>query len=614
MQKRLNTNLKYLSLNIKILLSVLMIFLLFVSILAFIGLNGYVNIAVSTEQRNLQNVNNVAIDALASASRASQYVKSNILGKDNIDALASASEIQYVESTAQGVDDELNKILSAQNYIESLNIGKEGFFVAFNEKGEIKLHSDIEDMQKYGFEIKGNYALIYEDILNYSLKNTPKEVSENNEDFNRTFIGEERFILDGKDYYARIERWESLYIASILDEYSIVAEAKKEIIKILIFLSFGIIIASMIFVYLIKRLVGDKMKIIRDNTQKFGQGDFENLKELQVRVRDEIFETNKVLIDSSKNMMDIIKTLSQNSEELLLKGETLQDLSRSYSIGSKEIVIAVDEIASGSEKQAHETMKGLEELSLLKEIIDEEQEKLKILNLRIEDIDKLKEEGNEIIETLVEYTKRSNEAAIQVKHVIDQSNFNANKIEEASTKIKGIANQTNLLALNASIEAARVGEYGKGFAVVADEIRKLSEESSVFALEIEDIIKDLLLGSEKAVDLMNGVREEAEYQTDSVERTGEKFHRIREKIEEIKNVIDELNESGSILEARKEEIAEVIEHLSAIAQENNANTEEVSAKVEEQNNSTLKLEDLSNNLRMVSESLMSKLEILYSTK
>ena len=322
----------------------------------------------------------------------------------------------------------------------------------------------------------------------------------------------------------------------------------------------------------------------------------------------------KVLIDSSKNMMDIIKTLSQNSEELLLKGETLQDLSRSYSIGSKEIVIAVDEIASGSEKQAHETMKGLEELSLLKEIIDEEQEKLKILNLRIEDIDKLKEEGNEIIETLVEYTNRSNEAAIQVKHVIDQSNFNANKIEEASAKIKGIANQTNLLALNASIEAARVGEYGKGFAVVADEIRKLSEESSVFALEIEDIIKDLLLGSEKAVDLMNGVREEAEYQTNSVERTGEKFHRIREKIEEIKNVIDELNESGSILEARKEEIAEVIEHLSAIAQENNANTEEVSAKVEEQNNSTLKLEDLSNNLRMVSESLMSKLEILYSTK
>ncbi|WMM24476.1 methyl-accepting chemotaxis protein [Tissierella sp. MB52-C2] len=614
MQKKLNINLKYLSLNIKILLSVLMIFLLFVSILAFVGLKSYVNIAVSTEQRNLQNVNNVAIDALASASRASQFVKTNILGNDDIDALASASKVQYIESNAQGADDELNRILSAQNYIESLNIGKEGFFVAFNKEGEIKLHSDREYMQKYGFEIKGDYALIYKDILNYSLENTPKEVSDNDGDFSRKFIGEERFTLDGKDHYGRIEMWEDLYIASILDEYSIVAEAKQAIMKILIFLLLGIVIAAVIFIYLINRLVGDKMKIIKSNAQKFGQGDFTNLDTLQVRVRDEISETNEVLIDSSENMLDIIKTLSHNSEELLSEGETLQDLSRSYSIGSKEIVIAVDEIASGSEKQANETMKGLEELSSLAQIIDEEQEKLEVLNLRVEDIDKLKEEGNEIIEILVEYTKRSNNAAIQVKNVIDQSNINASKIEEASIKIKGIANQTNLLALNASIEAARAGDAGRGFAVVAGEIRKLAEESSIFALEIEEVIKDLLLGSGKAVDLMDRVRKEAEYQTESVEKTGEKFDKIREKIEEIKNVIDELNEGGSILESRKEKITEVIEHLSAIAQENNANTEEVSAKVEEQNNSTLKLEDLSNNLKMVSESLMSKLEILYNTK
>ncbi|WP_353095066.1 methyl-accepting chemotaxis protein [Tissierella praeacuta] len=587
MQKRFNNNLKYLSLNIKILLSVLMIFLLFVSILAFIGLKGYINIAVNTEERNLENVNNVAIDALASASRASKYVKS------------------LIDEESQ----ELNDILSPQNYIESINIGKEGFFAAFNEKGEIKLHSDKDYMQKYGFEIKDKYALIYEDILNYSLENTPK-----GEGSDRTFIGEERFILDGKNYYGRIERWKSLYIASILDEYSIVEEARREILKILVFLSIGIIIASMIFIYLIKRLVGDKMKIIRDNARRFGQGDFENLEELKVNMSDEISETNEVLIDSSKNMLDIIKTLSENSEELLLEGENLQDLTRSYSLGSKEIVIAVDEIASGSENQAYETMRGLEKLGSLKQIIDEEEEKLGILNLRIEDIDKLKEEGNEIIETLEEYTKRSNDAAVEVKQVIDQSNSNANKIEEASAKIKGIANQTNLLALNASIEAARVGEYGKGFAVVADEIRKLSEESNVFALEIEEVIKELLLDSEKAVKLMNGVRKETEYQTESVEKTGEKFQRIREKIEEIKNMINELNESRMILDARKEEITEVIENLSAIAEENNANTEEVSVKVEEQKNSTLRLEDLSKHLGNVAESLMSKLEMLYSTK
>ena len=591
MEEKREINGKYLSINIKILLSTLAIFLLFVLTLAFIGLKSYINMVISTEQKNLQNINNVAVDALSSASKAKRYLKTILSTEDK----------------------KIDEILSAQKYIESLKIGKEGFFVAFNEVGQIKLHSDIENIEKYGFESKDNYALIYEEILDYALKNTPEKTSGNDE-FHHYLIGEESFILDGKKHYARIERWEGgLYIASVLDEYSIRNEAKERIIRITILLFLGIMVASMIFIYLIKILVGDKMKIIRENAEKFGQGEFENLNGIKVRVKDEIFETNEVLIDSSKNMLDIIKALNENSEELLVKEEILHNLSKNYSVGSNEIVVAVDEIASGSERQAEETLKGLEELRSLKEIIDDEREKLKILNLRIEDIDKLKEEGNETIEILVEYTNRSNDAAMQVKDVIDQSSIDAFKIEEASIKIKEIANQTNLLALNASIEAARVGEYGRGFSVVAEEIRKLAEESNIFALEIEQIIKNLLLGSQKAVDLMEGVKEESEYQTKSVEETGEKFNRIREEIEEIKVLIDELNHSGNILEIKKEELTEVIEHLSAIAQENNANTEEVSARVEEQDNSILKLEDLSNELRMVSESLRDKLEIFSKT-
>ncbi|WIV12349.1 methyl-accepting chemotaxis protein [Proteiniborus sp. MB09-C3] len=580
--------LHYLSLSTKILIPILALFILIISGLGFIAINSYTNVAVSTEQRNLENVNNVAVDAMTSASRA----------------------IQYVNSISQGESQELDKILSAQNYIESLNIGKEGFFVAFNNKGEIKLHSDMEHLDKYGFKTNGEQTLIYDDILHYSLENTPKETSSNGEEFNRIKIGEKQFELDGKNYYARIEKWESLYIASILDEYSIVAEAKQRAKGILIPLFCTIIIASVIFTYLIKKLVRDKIKIVEENARKFGQGDFGSLKEMKAKINDEIFETNQVLLDSSKNMTDIVKSLGEHSEELVVKGEVLESLSKSYSHGSGDILAAMDEIERGSEKQLEKTIKGAEELNSLKEIIDEEQENLKILNLRVEDIDNLKEEGNKIIEKLVEYTKKSNDATTQVKEVIEKSSFNANKIEEASAKIKGIANQTNLLALNASIEAARGGEYGRGFAVVADEIRKLAEESNIFALEIEDIIKTLLAGTEEAVGVINEVGLIVDCQTESVEKTGEKFQGIKEKIEEIKSVIDVFNYSGKILVEKKEEIVAIIDHLSAIAEENNASTEEVSAKIEEQNSSTFKLETLSMELKNVAESLRDKLEIL----
>jgi methyl-accepting chemotaxis protein len=65
--------------------------------------------------------------------------------------------------------------------------------------------------------------------------------------------------------------------------------------------------------------------------------------------------------------------------------------------------------------------------------------------------------------------------------------------------IAAISNQTNLLALNASIEAARAGEHGKGFAVVAQEIRKLSEESGLFAEGIRKITAEFIDSTREAV-------------------------------------------------------------------------------------------------------------------
>lgn len=178
MEKQENLKSRYLSLNFKILISIIVILIIIVAGLAYVISNNYIHVAVSTEQRNLENVNNVAIDALSSASRVIQYVNSLDI-KDN---------------------QELDEILSAQNYIDNLHIGKVGFFVAFNEQGQIKLHSNLENIENYDFEEKGNCLLIYEEILNYAIANTPKEITENNKNLDRGLIGEKQMILNGKRY------------------------------------------------------------------------------------------------------------------------------------------------------------------------------------------------------------------------------------------------------------------------------------------------------------------------------------------------------------------------------------------------------------------------------
>lgn len=110
-------------------------------------------------------------------------------------------------------------------------------------------------------------------------------------------------------------------------------------------------------------------------------------------------------------------------------------------------------------------------------------------------------------------------------HKLEQgasSNMNTNmKIKNLEEKIYSIQNiadevskisaNTNLLALNTSIEAVRAGEAGKGFAVVAEEVRKLAENSTVQAKQIEGIINsikqeihDISLNIENEIHDING--------------------------------------------------------------------------------------------------------------
>lgn len=81
-----------------------------------------------------------------------------------------------------------------------------------------------------------------------------------------------------------------------------------------------------------------------------------------------------------------------------------------------------------------------------------------------------------------------NNVKIGLQSAIEQSQA-VSQIDILAQAILQITEQTNLLALNAAIEAARAGDAGRGFAVVADEIRKLAEQSSKTAADIQNIVK-----------------------------------------------------------------------------------------------------------------------------
>ena len=143
---------------------------------------------------------------------------------------------------------------------------------------------------------------------------------------------------------------------------------------------------------------------------------------------------------------------------------------------------------------------------------------------------------------------------------ISQAVDSIKEIAKRITVIEKIAANTNLLALNAAIEAARVGEAGKGFAVVAGEVRKLAENSSESANDINRL-------SRSTVEL-----------TDSASAV---LSEIVQDVEVTARLIDDIEEANKSQNSGAMAIKQTINELSTVVQENASFSEELAAMAEE---------------------------------
>ena len=96
----------------------------------------------------------------------------------------------------------------------------------------------------------------------------------------------------------------------------------------------------------------------------------------------------------------------------------------------------------------------------LGEIIEQNQQLMRAVNLSVQQVTSLKDEGMNKVENLQQKTAESNQAAEDIYTAIMKTN-SAAQINLASNTIQSIAEQTNSLALNAAIEAARAGKPEK---------------------------------------------------------------------------------------------------------------------------------------------------------
>lgn len=143
------------------------------------------------------------------------------------------------------------------------------------------------------------------------------------------------------------------------------------------------------------------------------------------------------------------------------------------------------------------------------------------------------------VDSILDLRSTVAETAKKVKQLGEASQ----QISQVVSLINEIAMKTNLLAVNASIEAAHAGEEGQGFAVVASEVGQLAEQSAAATKEIEQIVKNIQMGTRDVVEAMERGTTQVVEGTQLVQETKQGLGKIVEISQEIDSLLQSISQT-----------------------------------------------------------------------
>ncbi|WCK55590.1 methyl-accepting chemotaxis protein [Aneurinibacillus sp. Ricciae_BoGa-3] len=448
--------------------------------------------------------------------------------------------------------------------VNSQKLGQSGYAYMFNSQGIVIAHPKHDYILKLNLHTLGS-----------------KELSDA---INRTIHGETGLIeytFEGVDKYAFYKKsaktdWGIIITSPVNEATSQMSYlAKLSFVTALIVLIFTIL-ALVVFASRLVRPIHQLSML----TQGIAQGDL-TLK-TNIYTKDEVGDLSRYFNDMVDSMQSIILNVKEASKRLKASSETLEITSRETKDSSEQVAVTISELANGTtdismsiQEIANEVADMIATIGHVNKIAAS---MLDIFKRSQEESRKGQEDAAATIQKMSEINHNTEQNVVRMRTLGEKTN----EVHEIVQLITNIASQTNLLALNASIEAARAGESGKGFAVVAGEVRKLAEETSAAALNIQQIVMETMAQTQSAIRSIELGQAEISEGAQLVHTTGMSFTTINQSIVQAVNQAHDLVRSMDILEKKSGLVGENIETIAAITEEASAGAQEVSAVCEEQ--------------------------------
>lgn len=477
---------------------------------------------------------------------------------------------------------------------------------------DLDLTSIAEDISKITFENGGGSVLLDKNSMVISHSNKDligknyNEIRSNNlEDgdkesgLNEYSIQNEKIIA----YQSNVKdlNWKILIEKNYKDYKEIIRKMNETVAMA----SVTALIIIIIIVHLFYKVIDIALRKIKDDTDKTAIGDFTGV--LEVNTGDEFEELADNFNKMKKNISNLINNVYVSINEVNSSSTGLASISEEVAASMGQVASTVEEITRGAMESATsiETLStDMEGVSLS---IDKITTSIQEVNAESIKTKKLSEAGVEIIAKVKEKSDQTKISTNDVNEEVLLVSESVQRIAKMNETIAQITEQTNLLALNAAIEAARAGEAGRGFAVVADEIRKLAEETSRSAKEIDEVIKDVMDKVIRSVESVSDATTSVMDQEESINEAETIFKEIIGAIITVSNRVEKITIDIDAVDKSKENVIAQIHSLSSITEETAAGAEEVSASCQEVATATEEFASSSTFLRQLAEELEKKI-------
>lgn len=364
------------------------------------------------------------------------------------------------------------------------------------------------------------------------------------------------------------------------NDYNISISKYNSSIRFVIIIIIISFIAAILLGLITAKDINNPLEKINSFSKHLAEFDFST--DIKLIRSDEFGQTSVSLNTAQNNIVQLLKSITENSENMGSTSEELSATAEELSAKSENMDNAVKSITSGVE----ETTSSVEELtasaqevnSSINELSQKAAAGSNSSNKSKEKAKMAQQKGNTAIQNTQKIYKEKRENILQA---IEDGKVVEN-IKVMAHTIAGIAEQTNLLALNAAIEAARAGEHGKGFAVVAEEVRKLAENSATAVSSIQDTIEKVNIAfknlSNSSNDVLVFINEEVNPQFESFKDMGNQYY---EDADFIKGLTEEIASMSEELNATMAQVSEAMQHMSDNQQNASENASQIQQGIDE---------------------------------